>query len=68
MSPQQEQARQQIQQLIRLYNSLSAEQKKDLTEASVVRQFVDPLLPNLSLSSENGRGNGNCFFVVTIIG
>lgn len=45
MSIHQDQARQRIQQLIILYNSLSAEEKKELTEASVVRQFVDPLLP-----------------------
>ena len=55
MSPQQDQARQQIQQLIRLYNSLSAEQKKDLTEASVVRQFVDPLLQALGWPIGNPR-------------
>lgn len=47
MSPQQEQARQRLQQLILLYNSFTAEQKKELTEATVVRQFVDPLLQAL---------------------
>ncbi len=42
-----QQAKKQIQQLSAKYNSLSANEKKDLTEATVVRQFIDPLLAAL---------------------
>lgn len=42
-----EQAKNEIKQLIAKYHALSADGKKELTEATVVRQFIDPLLAAL---------------------
>ncbi len=47
MSISKQQAKQQIKQLIAKYIALSADDKKELTEATVVRQFIDPLLAAL---------------------
>ena len=53
MTPEQSAARQQIEKLTQLYKSLDANARKAMTEASVVRQFVDPLLKALGWPIED---------------
>ena len=47
MTPIQTEARKEIETLIKLYNKLSANERKTMTEAGVVHQFIDPLLAAL---------------------
>ena len=47
MTPEQSAARQQIELLIQRYKDLTPDERKAMTEAGVVRQFVDPLLKAL---------------------
>ena len=47
MTLSQSQSRQQIERLIQRFNNLGAEGRKTVTEANVVRQFIDPLLAAL---------------------
>jgi hypothetical protein len=53
MTPEQSAARQQIEKLTQLYKSFDANARKAMTEASVVRQFVDPLLKALGWPIED---------------
>jgi len=48
-------ARQQTETLIQSYNTLDAGERKTMTEASVVRQFVDPLLKALGWPIEDPK-------------
>ncbi len=52
-SPQQDHARAEIERLIETYNSLDPATRADLTEASVVTQFIEPLLRALGWPIED---------------
>ena len=55
MIPDQSTARHQIETLIQRFNALDAGERKMMTEASVVRQFVDPLLKALGWPIEDPK-------------